>query len=530
MKRSFNFVASLLLLVFLPAPKLMAQGNTAGLEDASIGFKSYMNSGYILRSNGRHYDAAKYFFQAALRNVKSSSQALAYAEVANSLTEKGFYQSASYFYLKAIGSRHNTAVKKALQSTSQLIQNLGGGVFKKYLLTHTKLSQFPEDQREFYLYFQGLNYLLEKKTRLALWSFSSISSEFKSYPQVLFLKGTANLFLGKINEGKKDFIRCSEIARDEQYRSAGNSGKTEQEALYYRCIAGVARALYQNKQYKTAELWYSKIDIKSIVWPQILYEWAWTYVAQGKYNHALGKLVTYKAPILDWFLNPEVSVLRALSYLQLCLYEDVNEESKYFVKRYGKAGLRIKNLLNSTANGRRRDFERLFDLGVSSFRSGMFKTRDPLLRMMNKFVQSPYFIRIAQTDSNTSRELEWIRRRDPGRDRGLSGFLASVLSWRKEIARRLGGLYVRDRLDTEYKSILKSVKTMDILKLQMIQSVKKRLQDEKINYGTDEFGNKVRGSLSRPGIFSNQYFWNFNGEFWIDELGGYIFALRSECI
>ena len=147
----------------------------------------------------------KYFFQAALRKVRASQQAFAYAEVANSLTDKGFYQSASYFYLKAIGSGHTAAIKKALRSTNKLIQNLGGGIFKKYLLNYTKLSQFPADQREFYLYFQGLNYLLEKKTRLALWSFSSISSDFYAYPQVLFLKGTANLFLNRDGEGRRDF-------------------------------------------------------------------------------------------------------------------------------------------------------------------------------------------------------------------------------------------------------------------------------------------------------------------------------------
>ena len=33
-------------------------------------------------------------------------------------------------------------------------------------------------------------------------------------------------------------------------------------------------------------------------------------------------------------------------------------------------------------------------------------------------------------------------------------------------------------------------------------------------------------------IFSvrkKQYFWNFNGEFWADELGDHVFSLKSEC-
>ena len=28
---------------------------------------------------------------------------------------------------------------------------------------------------------------------------------------------------------------------------------------------------------------------------------------------------------------------------------------------------------------------------------------------------------------------------------------------------------------------------------------------------------------------SGQYLWNFNGEFWADELGDYVFSLKSSC-
>jgi hypothetical protein len=60
-----------------------------------------------------------------------------------------------------------------------------------------------------------------------------------------------------------------------------------------------------------------------------------------------------------------------------------------------------------------------------------------------------------------------------------------------------------------------------------------RSQVEKLsadmNSGQDIWGQKKRGSLGRPSLKDNQYFWQFNGEFWADELGDYVFALRPEC-
>jgi hypothetical protein len=50
-----------------------------------------------------------------------------------------------------------------------------------------------------------------------------------------------------------------------------------------------------------------------------------------------------------------------------------------------------------------------------------------------------------------------------------------------------------------------------------------------LNAGQDVWGQKKRGSLGRPYTKDNQFFWQFNGEFWADELGDYVFALRPEC-
>ncbi|MFX6036336.1 hypothetical protein ABTE74_23385, partial [Acinetobacter baumannii] len=76
-------------------------------------------------------------------------------------------------------------------------------------------------------------------------------------------------------------------------------------------------------------------------------------------------------------------------------------------------------------------------------------------------------------------------------------------------------------------NLLSNVSTIDIVKLEMLR--RSRAQVEKLgdalNNGEDVWGHKKRGSLGKPSMRDNQFFWSFNGEFWADELGDYTFAL-----
>lgn len=519
------FIATLLAFTSLSAPAAENE-----FRQSLYGYRAYTREGLFLYREGKYYEAARYFFQAALRRVSAEQKAVAYARTANALTAQGMYESASYFYLKAIGSGFDEAIPIALQSTQKLVENLGGGMFKKYILKYTRLEQYPADQKNFYLYFLALEHLLDNRADGALNAAMRISSDFSYYPQVLFIRGTASLMLNRVQEGVDSFTQCYESINGRKYNYYHGKKNTQHERddLYNRCIAGVARGHYQGRNYTEADKWYSKIDIRSVVWPQVLYERAWNFVAQGEYNRALGKLVTYKAPVLDWFMDSEVELLRTLAYLQMCLYGDVNNEINYFVKRYAQLGLEVKTLLEETANGNQEDFNKLYALGINSLRRGTF-AKDKMTQFMNRFVRAPYFARVSQVDVNTDKELEYLKDQRNSNRVGLGGFLVEALAWRRQMARKLGGAFIRERLDTEYRALLKNVQTIDIVKLEMLRRAKRKVENSFVNESNDEFGNPKRGSLGAPSTRDDQYFWTFNGEFWLDELGDYVFALRPEC-
>jgi hypothetical protein len=90
--------------------------------------------------------------------------------------------------------------------------------------------------------------------------------------------------------------------------------------------------------------------------------------------------------------------------------------------------------------------------------------------------------------------------------------------------RTLIGAYTRAGLASKYDELFTAFEGMSYIKLEILALKKEQL------YKTDAiFPGKKRGDVKYIDRNDKQYFWTFNGEFWADELGDYVFALRSEC-
>lgn len=490
--------------------------------------EAYMQEGMRFEKRAQYFQAARYYFQALQRAGNERQKALSYAYISNALLAQQLPQAATYFFLKALATGDDQVIRIALRGTQQLVDHAGTELFKKYVLKYTKEDQYPREQRDYFLYFIAQDHLYRHRPHDVLRAVNDMSADFVRYPSALFIRGTANLIIGNVEAGITDFKNCEKTADRRRY-SQGQS-KAELQELRNRCTAGVARAYYQGKNYVEADSWYDSVEMQSMVWPQVQYERAWTAVARGDYNRALGRLVTYKAPGLSWFYDSEVEMLRSVSYLQLCIYEDVEKESKEFMEKYTKVGQDMKALLDESAEGSTRSLVRLFQKGIFAMNNKVH-SENQLDQVMNRFVRSPYFVQIARTGDRVRKEVNFLNTLGNVGKQGLGGMLREVLIWRWQTAQEVGGQFVRERLATEYKSLLANVSTIDIVKLEMLR--RSRAQVEKLgdslNAGEDVWGHKKRGSLGRPGSRSNQFFWTFNGEFWADELGDYVFALRPEC-
>ena len=71
-----------------------------------------------------------------------------------------------------------------------------------------------------------------------------------------------------------------------------------------------------------------------MIWPEILFEEAWNSFYENDFNRTLGKLITYNSPFIAHVFNPEVEVLNAMTYLELCRYDDTKKTVNDFYKKY----------------------------------------------------------------------------------------------------------------------------------------------------------------------------------------------------
>ena len=103
--------------------------------------------------------------------------------------------------------------------------------------------------------------------------------------------------------------------------------------------------------------------------------------------------------------------------------------------------------------------------------------------------------------------------------RRMEGNLQSVINTYQKII----GSFVRGNLINKYNEVFTAFKSMSYIKLEVLSERKKRL------YQNRDFDSSKRGDVKYIKRNEKQYFWDFNGEFWADELGDYVFALGSKC-
>lgn len=482
-----------------------------------------------LLAQGQYFSAARHAYMASQEAPTEKPDANATITLA--LVRAGLWNSATYFFIQTIQSGDRAAIRKVLTQTETILGRVGPDLLRDFLIRNTKFEDYDGINRSAYLFSLGKAAILKDDMNRSLEYLNQVKSESRLYPFSLELRGTALTVQGRVEEAVDDFRDCQKYAplvvteRDmdsPRYRSQANEAKD----LQARCAADEARAWYQAEKFDAAEKAYDHIPKASRVWPEILFEQAWNAFAKREFNRTLGKLVTYKAPALDFVFNSEVEVLRAQTYLSLCLYDDTQKSIDDFNSRYTDIGREVKRFVEVNAA----NLDSFYQLGLRTLKEPR-DTKDPVGRLVNRFVRGPYFADLASQDASLEKERgaiqSFARMSGANGNTGLAAFLTEVLKWRRKTIHQLGGAYVKNSLIDHHSVLVADFEKISFIRLEMLGRAKDKLI-RKVMSTKAEDEERTRGVV-RPTRKDNQMFWTFNGEFWNDELGDYIFGLESEC-
>ncbi len=335
------------------------------------------------------------------------------------------------------------------------------------------------------------------------------------HPFALNLEASANAILKNYEKANLLYKECV-LESNKNIKSSLSSGRLKQlEVNRDTCIVGSPRALFAGQKFSEAHNDYLDLPKSSSIWPEILFEEAWNSFYMKDYNRTLGKLVTYNAPIFDYYFNPEIEVLKALTYLQLCLWDDAKKVIDDFYQRYEKEAFIINEIISKRTN----DFKYFYLLGKSQM-EGKISNDSLLSSMLSFIIKDPTYIDMYEQFVTGKEELTKIKTVG---DSGFRKTLALNLRESLRLQRELIGSYVRRRLIQFRNQMTKSFEGMSYVKLEILGGKKTDL------YSFNASTKRDRGDIAYVSRNEKQYFWTFNGEFWADELGDYVFSLKSEC-
>ena len=335
-------------------------------------------------------------------------------------------------------------------------------------------------------------------------------------PFAFMLKGSTLSLLKRDVESVEVFDDCIDLSGKfvRKYKTDIKS-KQYQIARDY-CVIGKARGLFTQRKFDSATLAYLDLDKSSFVWPEILFEEAWTSFYQRDYNRTLGKLVTYQAPVFSHFFIPEIDVLKALSYLELCLWADAKKTVDDFYKTYYKRAEQFSRFVKRKG----KDYNFYYKASLAKRQRKNISGGALFNQLLKSIIFEPGYQELAQTLELGIAEFKKLKgERSTRVKRDVLLSLKESLGLQK----RLIGSYVRKQLLIKYALLKKAFTQMSNIKLEVLARNKSEL------YYRETDVERERGDIRYLKRNEKQYFWTFNGEFWADELGDYVFALPSEC-
>lgn len=336
--------------------------------------------------------------------------------------------------------------------------------------------------------------------------------------EAALIKGTIRNLERKNIEALNLYDSCVKKSTALEASVKGDKLKRYYDYLKETCIIRSARVKIEEKKYSEALETYEQIDKRSYKWPYILMDQAWAHYYLQDYNRALGLTTTYKSPLLESYFFPEAEVLMALSYYNLCLWDDSLKVVDHFYDVYQPKAQALKDILGKNKTSHTYFLDLYYaDPEARGNLNPFIRNLITQTRKQVKFNLDLSSLKAAKDELNL---LKRLKNKNEFTEI-LVGNMDSTISF---ISAKIN-FYIKKEIFTFINEIHKHSFSMFNLKLELLSKKRDDIYNAKALAATD----RNRGSDLNVKRKTNQYYFDFNGSFWADELGDYSFGLQSSC-
>lgn len=209
-----------------------------------------------------------------------------------------------------------TTDTKTLSHALRVLTNDLPKEFEEEISTELKkvsdISVVPEDARDPFHYIIAKASARQGHFNLAFEHADKISKKFKRYPEAQYIMAVAEYALDR---------RAQSLERQRKLKDYidQNGGDMNLRALV---SLNLGRMSFQEKKYKEAINSYVEIKKDHPLWIEGLIEQGWTQLLVGDPAGAIGNMYSIHSPYFKSVYQPESFVVRTIGYLNICQYGD----------------------------------------------------------------------------------------------------------------------------------------------------------------------------------------------------------------
>jgi hypothetical protein len=346
-----------------------------------------------------------------------------------------------------------------------------------------------------------------------------VAQDAPDYPRAQYLLGLIAFQDESLNTGMR-------VKRASQsFQKAVVSGYAfKNQGMVDLAFLALARLAYEYQQYDAAIYYYRKISANSTKLVRAFYESGWSYFLKNDISRALGTFHALHSPYFSHHFYPELWILEATVYVNLCHRKQAEEAIKRFEEDVLVMGPPLRDFLKR--HRRPEDFYQGIISSINTPRSATIPRQ-----LASPVLENVEFYNLYKT-------IRQIR----SEESKVKGQLGRLGAFGQELLAKLGrlrseriaeaGVIVQRTLRDVQKDIARYQDKLTELRIDLQEIIIQESDDQiaQIEKGSKKVESKAverQGTIAIAG--SDSMVWPFEGEFWKDEIRAYRSFLVNKC-
>lgn len=486
-------------------------GNT---REATL--KHQLSQALRAAQSGQYESAANVLFSLSRRSELKNERSQIKYVLGSMLMELKLYQTAAFQFVDVIRLNHPKYAKQAIEKLSVVADTLGDDTILNYAISRVDINDFPASQRDMISYRMGEIKLRNREYGKAVDAFNRVGPGSSYYFQALYSKGLAEL------EANHPDLAIATFKKMLDSRKGAPVTDTNRVAAQL----SLARAYYQKQDWEAAIEAYAQVPRDTPMWHDALFEQSWAMLRAARFRSTLSNFQSLHSSYYEDFYIPESLLLRAIVYLYICKYDEMDKVLRLFEKTYGPVRRQIGDFLKSSRE------PMAFYAEIE--KGHLQKTTDK-----STGLRLPYMVvknLLNQGDIRRSMNYldrlnqEKVRVEESGAFRAspLGQYSLKILTNRSRNTKTNVGDMAKAHLLNMRVELRDLYEQAGFIRYEMITGRKEVIKKKMA--GRDISEQQIDDKVDRKFFIENGYeYYPFQGEYWLDEVGNYHYLGKQSC-